>query len=250
MQSEKTPYRVGHATSPQASLGLRRLFYCITSHRCALFRIHSALLRYIGAVARFHKLHFASLHYGGRLRASRAYHRAYHGHARLACPLRCASLQRCRRAFDRASLCSVVNALAAPPLRYQSLAVCACGAIDNLNAVHIRGKAACSALLPMSWQSEAAPYRVKHAKKPPIHCVFGISVLCCADCIVTIFFKLSEPYSIVLPFTIKSEGSVLPFLGCLHLTPADVLIQRRTMNIDKLYDFDVLYMEMFSVIRR
>ena len=55
--------------------------------------------------------------------------------------------------------------------------------------------------------------------------------------------------SVVLPFTIKSEGSVLPFLGCLHLTPADVLIQRRTMNIDKLYDFDVLYIGMFSVIK-
>ena len=41
----------------------------------------------------------------------------------------------------------------------------------------------------------------------------------------------------------------MPFLGCLHLMPADVLIQRRTVNIDKLYDFDVLYIEMFSVIK-
>ena len=210
------PYRVRHATSSQASLSLRRLFCCT----------NKSSRRFVPLLLLTAK-----------------------DHARFACPLRCASLQRCRRAFDHASPCSVVNALAAPPLHYQSLAVCACGAIDNLNAVHIRGKAACSALLPMSWQSEAAPYRVKHAKKPPIHCAFGISVLCCADCIVTIFSKSSEPYSIVLPFTIKSESSVLPFLGCLHLTPADVLIQRRTVNIDKLYDFDVLYIEMFSVIK-
>ena len=37
---------------------------------------HSAALRYICAVARFHKLRFVSLRSGGRSRASRAYHRA------------------------------------------------------------------------------------------------------------------------------------------------------------------------------
>ncbi len=38
--------------------------------------------------------------------------------------------------------------------------------VQDLNVVHIGGKAACSALLPMTWQSEAAPYRVGHATSP------------------------------------------------------------------------------------
>jgi hypothetical protein len=95
--------------------------------------------------------------------------------------------------------------------------------VHDLNAVHIGGKAACSALLPMFWQSEAAPYRVGHATKDLLRRRAG-----------QIFYCTHRVQDLN---AVHIGGKAAVVSGAL--APAERSIRRRTMRIDKLREYDV-----------